>query len=118
MRSTCGRELAAIGRPANRWAKDWRQQMIGDLLFQVVGEFVGYGTGRVLVAIFTPHIRVARTVTPPWQDPKKRRNFLSLTFVRDGQRYYLNETVTAIGVVFWLIAASAFFFVASRAESS
>ena len=80
--------------------------MIGELIFQVVGEFVGYGTGRVLVALFTPNIRVARSKTPPWPDPQKKRRFFSLTFVRDGQRYYLDETITAIGILFWLLVVA------------
>jgi hypothetical protein len=88
--------------------------MIGEVLVQVVGEYVGYGTGRVLVALFTPHIRVARRETPPWPDPLQKRKFFSFTFVRDGHRYYLSETITAIGVVFWVAAIGIFAIWASQ----
>jgi hypothetical protein len=73
--------------------------MIGDLIAQVVGEVVGYATGRVILSVFTPHIHVmplSKAARPPKQD------WFSLTYMRDGRRYYFDETVTATGVLFWV----------------
>jgi hypothetical protein len=92
--------------------------MIGEVLVQVVGEFVGYGTGCVIVSLFTPHIRIARGETPPWPDPLRNRGFFSLTFVRDGHRYYLSETITAIGVVFWVVVIGIVAILATRGSAN
>ncbi len=73
--------------------------MIGDLIAQIVGEVVGYATGRVILSVFTPHIHVtprSKVARPP------KQGWFSLTYKRDGRRYYFDETVTATGVLFWL----------------
>jgi hypothetical protein len=73
--------------------------MIGDLIAQVVGEVVGYATGRVILSVFTPHIHVmplSKVTRPP------KQGWFSLTYLRDGRRYYFDEAVTAIGILFWV----------------
>ena len=73
--------------------------MIGDLIAQVVGEVVGYATGRVIFDGFTPHIRIvplSKTARPP------KQGWFSLTYIQGGRRYYFDETVTATGILFWV----------------
>jgi hypothetical protein len=78
--------------------------MIGELIAQVVGEFLCYGTGRVVVSVFTPNICVSRSGANPWPSRRGRRWF-ALTYKQDGRRYYYDETVTFIGFLFWVALA-------------
>ena len=74
--------------------------MIGDVIAQVVGEVIGYATGRVILSVFTPHIHVmplSKAARPP------KQGWFSLTYKRYGRRYYFDETVTATGVLFWVV---------------
>jgi hypothetical protein len=73
--------------------------MIGDLIAQVVGEVVGYATGRAILTIFTPHIRIvplSKTARPPNQ------GWFAFTYIQGGRKYYFDETVTATGILFWV----------------
>jgi hypothetical protein len=80
--------------------------MIGELIAQVVGEVVGYATGRIILTAFTPHIRIvplSKTARPP------KQGWFSFTYTQGGRKYYFDETVTATGILFWVaigIAAS------------
>lgn len=80
--------------------------MIGELIAQIVGEVVGYATGRVILSVVTPRIYVAplsKSVRPP------KQGWFSLTYMKDDRWYYFDETVTATGLLFWvaiIIAAS------------
>ena len=74
--------------------------MIGEIVIQIVGEIVGYATGRLLLSVFTPHIRIAR-LSASSRPPKQGR--FALTYTRNGHRYYFDEAVTATGVLFWLV---------------
>ena len=74
--------------------------MIGELIVQVVGEFVGYATGRVVLSVFTPHIRIA-PLSKSTRPPKQRR--FALTYTQGRCRYYFDETVIAVGVLIWVL---------------
>jgi hypothetical protein len=80
--------------------------VIGELVFQLVGEILCYGTGRVIVRVFTPTIQVPPTSSDPWPRESKHRWF-AMTYGRDGRRYYYESTVTFIGVLFWIVVAVA-----------
>lgn len=73
--------------------------MVGELIAQIVGEVVGYATGRAILTAFTPHIRIvplSKSVRPP------KQAWFSLTYTQGGRRYYFDETVTATGILFWV----------------
>jgi hypothetical protein len=74
--------------------------MIADLIGQVVGEILGYATGRAILSVFTPHIRIA-PLSKSFRPPKQSR--FAFTYVQDGRRYYFDETVTTTGVLFWVV---------------
>ena len=74
--------------------------MLGELVVQIVGEVLLYGTGRLVAAAFTPHIHVSRTgVDPPSSVPHRR--WFALTYKRDGRRYYFESTITLLGLLAW-----------------
>ena len=73
--------------------------MIGELIAQVVGEVVGYATGRAILTVFTPHIRIvplSKTARPP------KQRWFAFTYIQGGRKYYFDEAVTATGVLFWV----------------
>lgn len=73
--------------------------MIGEVIAQIVGEVVGYATGRIVLAVVTPHIHVvplSKSLRPP------KQGWFSLTYMKGSRRYYFDETVTAAGILFWL----------------
>jgi len=73
--------------------------VIGEIVGAALIYVVGYGTGRVLLALFHPHIRV-----PPLSKadtPGRRWN--SFTYVENGQRFFHDDSVTFVGVLFWVI---------------
>jgi hypothetical protein len=75
--------------------------MIGEVVAQFVGEVLCHGTGRVILSITTPGIRIPKTAATPW--PRKTvRSWFALTYARDGSRYYYDETVTFVGLLFWV----------------
>lgn len=80
--------------------------MIGEIVAQFVGEILCYGTGRVIVQVFVPHIRIPKTSATPWPQMTKRRWFAA-TYERDGVRYFYEDTVTLVGVLFWVFVAVA-----------
>jgi hypothetical protein len=73
--------------------------MLADLIGQIVGEIVGYATGRVVLSIFAPNIRVLPLSKVA--RPQKHGRF-ALTYVQDGQRYFFDGTVIAVGILSWL----------------
>jgi hypothetical protein len=81
--------------------------LIGEILGQALFELVFYGTGRVVAAMFTPHILVA-----PFTDKRSepRGPWYALTYARDGQRFYRVEGVAMLGLLFWLAAVALFLF--------
>jgi hypothetical protein len=73
--------------------------MIGEVVAQFVGEVLCYGTGRMILSIMTPGIRIPKTAATHW--PRKTaRSWFALTYTRDGSRYYYDETVTLVGLLF------------------
>jgi hypothetical protein len=73
--------------------------MIVEVILEVVGEIVGYATGRAILSVLTPHIHVL-PLSKAGGAPKQI--WFSLTYTKDGRRYYFEETVTATGVLFWV----------------
>jgi hypothetical protein len=74
-------------------------QVLVEIIVQIVGEIVGHSTGRIILSVVTPHIQVlpfSNSVSPP------KQGWFSLTYTKDGQRYYFDETVMATGLLFWV----------------
>jgi hypothetical protein len=57
--------------------------MIGEVFGQWKAEYAGYVTGKTIVSVVTPHIRVA-PLKQSLAEPKQR--WVSLTYVRGGTR--------------------------------
>ena len=74
--------------------------MIGEIVAEVVLTVVGYGTGRVLLSLFHPHIRI-KPLSRPENGPN--RSSFAFTYTKDGQKFFHDDTVTFVGVVFWVL---------------
>ena len=88
--------------------------MIGDILFEVVGQMICYPTGRAIAAVATPHIKASLSVSEPVGRAKRRA--FALTFVRDGTRYYYQDTLTLLGLLFWMAVGTAILMVRHSAK--
>jgi len=72
--------------------------VVFELIAQLVLEVLCYGTGRIIAALLTP------TIHAELRDPPRaqRRSFWALTYVQSGRRYYYHETLTVLGLLFWV----------------
>jgi len=80
-----------------------------DVVFEIIAEYVGYRTGRVVLGVLTPQIGI---------EPSERQRHTKiltakLTYVKKGaqsanrnKRYYFYETVESAGIAFWAIVAA------------
>ena len=82
--------------------------MLGEIIFQAIGEVLLYGTGRLVAAVFTPRIHVSRTGADP-SPFVTRRGWFALTYSRDGRRYYYDSAVMLLGLLFWALLGLAVF---------
>ena len=66
--------------------------MIVEIIGEVVIWVVGHGTGRVLLSVFHPHVRIK-----PLTDAGDAPN------TKDGQKFFHDDAVTFVGLLFWVV---------------
>jgi hypothetical protein len=80
-----------------------------DELAKWLMEIVAYGTGRIILTVLTPHIKIQLSVQEP-KSSKRRWWSMSPTFTRGSKRYYHDTTVALVGLLFWILIGAAIAF--------
>ena len=74
--------------------------MIVEIIGEVVIWVVGHGTGRVLLSVFHPHVRI-KPLTDAGDAPN--RSWFAFTYTKDGQKFFHDDSVTFVGLLFWVV---------------
>ena len=96
------RKLSAASNAAAtgvRWQLDTFVHFVG----VAIAEYLGYITGKTVLRVFIPSIRIEsldrQKAYPSWK-------WKGFTYRRGKQRYFYCEAIQLVGIVFWLILGS------------
>jgi len=83
-----------------------------DFLGQVFVEFLAYSTGKVVLRVFAPTIRIDVLDRQKAWPNTKWRGFI---YKRGKTKYFYTETIQIAGLLFWTVLAIAIFVISTYA---